>query len=472
MEGLIDEIWNGDYWKRTVETTREGIRERIRRGINNGDSTQAIRDSLLADFSGLFSTKRALTIARTEVTSSLNAGHYLTTQRLAGIEEAAGMVREWVSILDKRLRPTHRKAHGQQVGLTENFMVGGYEARFPGDPNLPARERNRCILPGQYVRGEFIGATKALYDGQAVEIVTLNGRVIRLTSNHPVMTKGGWVAAGKIKKGDSLISYTGKVERRLATGALGSDESCYQNDPVLIEDVFDSFPASHLFKFPNGGSSDFHGDGEFIEGDIDVVWSNGLLSSDDVISRFEFPRKLFLESVLSKTLFLGCLRALYPFLPSMFVFPGAIPGSSTLPLDARAVGFHRFPFKEFRFGSTANIDTHLFESLSKGRSFKSDHFRNLLHGDAAFVKRFSSLQIDLLSRFFTANLRRFIPRPGTHTRPNKGIPDGGVTTSDPLANFAKRQAGLVEFDCVRSIRNFSFAGMFTTSRVLILPMDG
>lgn len=54
------------------------------------------------------------------------------------------------AILDKRTRLTHVEADSQQVGIKDDFIIGGYKAKFPRDPNLPAEESINCRCIADY----------------------------------------------------------------------------------------------------------------------------------------------------------------------------------------------------------------------------------------------------------------------------------------------------------------------------------
>lgn len=55
-----------------------------------------------------------------------------------------GLHKEWCALLDDHARPTHAEAHGQVVGVDEDFDVGGYAASYPSDPRLPPKESVGC----------------------------------------------------------------------------------------------------------------------------------------------------------------------------------------------------------------------------------------------------------------------------------------------------------------------------------------
>lgn len=64
--------------------------------------------------------------------------------------------RVWTSRQDERVRPSHRVAHGQEVGPTVPFLVGGTLLKFPRDPSGPLRETAGCRC---WVRYLFLDRT-------------------------------------------------------------------------------------------------------------------------------------------------------------------------------------------------------------------------------------------------------------------------------------------------------------------------
>jgi hypothetical protein len=55
-----------------------------------------------------------------------------------------GVARKQWNILGANTRPTHAELSGVQVGIDEHFVVGGFEADHPLDPQLPAEELVNC----------------------------------------------------------------------------------------------------------------------------------------------------------------------------------------------------------------------------------------------------------------------------------------------------------------------------------------
>jgi len=67
-------------------------------------------------------------IARTEVHGSYQEG-----SRIAAKQTGLALNKVWVSALDSRVRNDHEDAHGQTVGLDEDFKVGSSRGPGPGD---------------------------------------------------------------------------------------------------------------------------------------------------------------------------------------------------------------------------------------------------------------------------------------------------------------------------------------------------
>jgi HK97 family phage portal protein len=92
----------------------------------------------IKEIRNLFDSARAATIAGTETVSALNYG------KLTGFDAAGQKSLMWVTRRDGRVRHTHAKADGQVRQDGKAFEVGGYELKYPGDPDAPAKERVMC----------------------------------------------------------------------------------------------------------------------------------------------------------------------------------------------------------------------------------------------------------------------------------------------------------------------------------------
>lgn len=138
----LDELEAQDYWQEIQAATSKRLTSLVRTGLADGDTTRNIAKSIQKWLGGSESKARALAIARTETTGAMNSGHHATHQALA--EQGVIVARVWSAVIDKDTRETHVAADGQIAKNGANFVIGGYEARYPGDVNLPARERVRC----------------------------------------------------------------------------------------------------------------------------------------------------------------------------------------------------------------------------------------------------------------------------------------------------------------------------------------
>lgn len=80
----------------------------------------------------------AAQVTQTEMNASVNAGLW------TGLQEARPAAMRWVTQRDLRVRSAHVVADQDTVLFGELFNIGGYMARFPGDPTLPFALRVNC----------------------------------------------------------------------------------------------------------------------------------------------------------------------------------------------------------------------------------------------------------------------------------------------------------------------------------------
>lgn len=132
------------------KSTRNSISRIVLNGIENGETTDEIAQSISDSFS--FSAARAETIAQTEVTAASNAGRRFAIK--ANISNASKLTKVWSSVGDRRTRASHSSASGQERKFDVPYKVGGASLMFPGDTSLgaPAREIVRCRCTEVYSR--------------------------------------------------------------------------------------------------------------------------------------------------------------------------------------------------------------------------------------------------------------------------------------------------------------------------------
>lgn len=114
-------------------------------GASQFDRNLIVREFLDMNREGGFEkwNTRAARIARTETHRLINAG---TMQAARAEQQISGetLRKAWVCTWDSRTRDDHFRADGQVVPLAGKFLIGGYEADYPGDPNLPAHLSINC----------------------------------------------------------------------------------------------------------------------------------------------------------------------------------------------------------------------------------------------------------------------------------------------------------------------------------------
>lgn len=120
------------------ETTRSLIIAAISSGYANGDTIDAIAESILDALPGI-SKWRAEMIARTETHAAANWGAQ-EAAKATGLK----MRKEWNASGDENTRDTHAEADGQVVGMDERFDVGDARLAYPGDPDGPPEETINC----------------------------------------------------------------------------------------------------------------------------------------------------------------------------------------------------------------------------------------------------------------------------------------------------------------------------------------
>lgn len=123
------------------ETTWSLLRSSLSEGIQAGETIPQLEqrvEEIMAE--RIRSTPE--TIARTEVIGAMNGGT-LEAWRQSGVVRQ----KTWVAALDARTRDSHVQAHGQTVGLDEDFIVGNGRGPAPGQIGLPEEDINcRCTM--------------------------------------------------------------------------------------------------------------------------------------------------------------------------------------------------------------------------------------------------------------------------------------------------------------------------------------
>jgi len=85
---------------------------------------------------------RGEVIVRTEYGRIAQTANYAVLSDLA--REQKSLRKEWSAVLDFRTRESHALADGQTVEVDAEYNIGGHDALYPHDPQLPADESINC----------------------------------------------------------------------------------------------------------------------------------------------------------------------------------------------------------------------------------------------------------------------------------------------------------------------------------------
>jgi hypothetical protein len=139
INSSLDSVKNTGLWStiagNRIESVKKSLSSMIQDGLSIPNMTKKLQSILPK-----MGRSSAKAIARTEATGSLNAGSYAQLLALADQIHA----KEWIGLLDRRIRPDHLTAHGQKRKVRAMFRVGGERCPYPGYHGLSARQRIRC----------------------------------------------------------------------------------------------------------------------------------------------------------------------------------------------------------------------------------------------------------------------------------------------------------------------------------------
>lgn len=120
------------------QATKDNIARIVSNGIENGDSTQLIADSIMQEMQT--TETRAHLIAQQETMTSLSTGQYDM------VVKAGAQTKTWHHMsTTPDYRRDHKRMNGETVPIDGKFSNG---LRFPRDPDGPAEEviQCRCVM--------------------------------------------------------------------------------------------------------------------------------------------------------------------------------------------------------------------------------------------------------------------------------------------------------------------------------------
>lgn len=244
----------------------DAVQRELLRGVVIGANPRHTADRIIARTETAFNggLMRALVISRTETIDAHRAG--AAAGQAAHADVLTGWV--WNTHLSERTCPACLSMNGRVFPLSE-----------PG----PHGHQN-CVLPGAVVSGpRALASTTRWFEGEVVDIETVDGRRLSVTPNHPILTPHGWVPAGLLREGDDVVG--GSVGESPSGGRRPDDHQV----PALIEDVAQTLGGAtsvQAVRVPTA-AEDFHGDGA--GSDVHVVRTHRLLRDDVQPTLAELP---------------------------------------------------------------------------------------------------------------------------------------------------------------------------------------
>lgn len=229
-----------------------------------GELGRLIRDEVRQHVKG-FETWRANRIARTETGYAYNHGTTLAWKQSGGAT---------MNVTDGDRDEPCASANGA-VWTIEQCLDNAL-----GHPN--------AVMDGTRVRplGLTAAAYRARWSGRVVRLVTAGGVRTTVGPNHPVLTDRGWLPAQALRCGDCVVTDGAEVQWDAAA------RPHFDERPPQIAEVFEAMRAhgSHARVVATAG--DFHGDGNFCEGDVEIVRTHCALGIDAFTVALEMREQL------------------------------------------------------------------------------------------------------------------------------------------------------------------------------------
>jgi SPP1 gp7 family putative phage head morphogenesis protein len=222
---------------------------------------------------------RSINIARSEAIRASNAAARETYRQSGVVKKLV-----WMANLDDRCCDFCADLDGKIVGIDDNFFDYGDTYEVTGrdgekmSMNIDYTDvghpplHSQCVLPGTECKapGGFVAGLRSRYSGPAVELMFSDGGRLAVTGNHLLLTPNGFAPAHLLREGDDIF-YCPDFDRIEGPNNNGK--------PTLAEKIIESLaeiPGMVSISVP-ASPEDLHGDGRFCNGDIDVIFSRGLL---------------------------------------------------------------------------------------------------------------------------------------------------------------------------------------------------
>lgn len=290
----------------------------------------------------------------------------------------------------------------------------------PYKGNRRPHSHPNCVLPDTRMRtGKVNAAMRASYNGLVHEFTLKGGDILTVTPKHVFPTAGGWRFAESLNKGDKLF--------KVADLSVFDPENNYV--PATAENIFNALSVASgvpaISVIPT--AEDFHGDGVSVDGQIDVVRTDGLLVSD-----FEAcADKPILDSVLvggdrqaTGLPGIGALdESLHRFLLATYGVMGWLGDASPELWRSAAIG------ELDSLVSGTDYNARLKQAASDGMTANAETKRNLLDGLPSGIA--TDKVVNVKSYFYSGHVYDF-------STSSTLMAANNIVTSNCLCSFSKR----------------------------------
>ena len=332
----------------------------------------------------------------------------------------------------------------------------GWEYAVPPDKlDILANDTiGNCVIEGTEVCAtEVHAAYKAPYSGPVVHITTKSGKSLTVTPNHAILTPRGFTLAKFIEKGDYLIGTRGS--KPLPDSLFGGGEFDFNKTPTLVEEVFSTLRLADRLPLKIMPSPiHFHGDGQFINSDVDVVRTEGFLGGelnpalsepyghDEIGTTRKLERHFIRPSALRHTprrsgvTTHGSVGASSDG-TSFFNGQSGVSQSQRLPLRSQAV-------------------SGLGDGISQSSAVNTELCAERIHSLSSNISPNRARKITSTSRI--EELDGLRPRSGFYASELHPSIKGSFIDAELARNLTQRFPGLIEDDCVVDVEINEFSG--------------
>jgi len=348
-------------------TIAEGLRTGISRGLAEGKSIEQVTRELMSDIAAgidKIGVTRARLIARTEI---IRAHHLANVNEYRQIDSdmRVTVVAEFKTAGDDRVCETCSSFDGKIYSLDEA------EDLIPVHPNCVVAET--AIIAPDILKG-FSG----FYSGSIYKLRFANGARLSVTPNHMLATSYGFVMAKFLSEGDAV--FCGPDFKGQVLGYPDDDRNPARIDNIIhaLSETLGVMSASMPVS-----AVDFHGDGSRCQGNIDIVFPDGLLRDNfntqfrEILNGFKLEARGIFDVLFADGSFMKFINA------SLLTSELSMGGSREILAFLRGCLRHA---QIHGFASITRDDAGFFETTINDDSFASKILRQLLNGGPRVVK--------------------------------------------------------------------------------------